>query len=176
MAANRRSGRSEIAAHRLRIVELLRRYASVHYRYGRAFADWMGVHSTDADALLAISEADLRGAPLTPARLADHLNLTTGATATLLNRLERAGHVLRSREHTDRRIVTLRTGAHVTRQAEVFFAPLARALDAMLASHSSDDLTDFETMIDELTATLAEGLRQRHGATFVRPNPKRSGQ
>ncbi|WP_410625850.1 hypothetical protein [Amycolatopsis sp. cmx-8-4] len=48
-----------------------------------------------------------RGRPLTPARPAERIALTTGATSSLLNRLEDARHIRHTREHSGRRIVTL---------------------------------------------------------------------
>lgn len=60
--------------------------------------------------MVEILAAEERGLPLTPARLAERIALTTGATSTLLNRLETSGHIVRTREHSDRRVVTL----HVT--------------------------------------------------------------
>ena len=145
-------------SHRNQMIALLRRYASIHHRYGRVFARSMGLHATDAEALLAISEAEMRGEPMTPARLATWIPLSSGATATLLNRLEGHGYVVRSREHDDRRVVTLRTGAHVAARAEQFFAPLGSRLDGLLDRHSPAQLEEFESFLDQLTTTMTEHL------------------
>jgi MarR family transcriptional regulator, organic hydroperoxide resistance regulator len=143
-----------VAERRRRLVEELRDYGATYNRYGRAFATWMGLHSTDADALLEIVNAEQRADPLTPARLAVRISLTSGATATLLNRLERVGHIVRSREHDDRRLVTLRTGPHVRRSAEEFFGPLARRLDAVLTRYPPDVVQQFQDLITDLHTTM----------------------
>lgn len=69
---------------------------------------------------MEILAAEGRGQPLTPARLAARIALTPGATSTLLNRLEDAGHVVRTREHTDRRIVILHSTRTVHETADAF--------------------------------------------------------
>lgn len=147
-----------VAERRRRLVEELRDYGATYNRYGRAFATWMGLHSTDADALVEIVNAEQRGDPLTPARLAARISLTSGATTTLLNRLERVGHVVRSREHDDRRLVTLRTGPHVHRSAEEFFGPLARQLDAVLTRYPPNVVQQFQDLITELHMTMNDHL------------------
>lgn len=143
------------------LVRLLRRYGSVHHRYARAFADWIGLHATDAEALLAISEAEMRDDPLTPARLSAWLSLSSGATATLLKRLERAGYVVRSREHDDRRIVTLRAGSDVIGRAVRFFTPLGARLDALVDTYSAADLARFERFLDEVTEAMSDHLARQ---------------
>ncbi|WP_428343063.1 MarR family winged helix-turn-helix transcriptional regulator [Mycobacterium sp.] len=147
-----------VAERRRRLVEELRDYGATYNRYGRAFATWMGLHSTDADALVEIVNAEQRGEPLTPARLAARIALTSGATATLLNRLERVGHIVRSREHHDRRLVTLRTGPHVHRCAEQFFGPLARRLDTVMTRYPPEVVQQFQNLIAELHTTMNDHL------------------
>ena len=93
---------------RARVLQLLRRFADDHVELTRHLSRALGVHVTDAVAAAEILWAETAGEPLTPARLSERLGLTTGATATSLNRLEVPGLVVRSREHTDRRVVTLR--------------------------------------------------------------------
>ncbi|NAZ75142.1 MarR family transcriptional regulator [Kineococcus sp. T13] len=76
-----------------------------------------GMHGTDASALVHIVGAEERGEPLTQAELSRLVGLTTGATSSLLNRLEAVGHVERRRDRADRRVVTLRSTASMHRAA-----------------------------------------------------------
>ncbi len=99
---------------------------------------FLGLHSTDAAALAEILYAEDKGTPMTPARPGERISLTSGATTTLLNRLERAEHVVRTRERTDRRVVTLRSSPRIVGPAREFFAPLGDALDAMLSQYSPE--------------------------------------
>jgi DNA-binding MarR family transcriptional regulator len=112
------------------------------------------VHSTDATALVEILSAEERGDPLSPARLSERISLTSGATTALLNRLERAGHIVRSREQPDRRIVTLHSSEQVQGLADEFFDPLTRRVDAMLSQYPAEVLQQFGTFLSHLRATL----------------------
>jgi DNA-binding MarR family transcriptional regulator len=149
---------NELADQRFRLMEELRAYGANFTEIGRRFAAWQGLHSTDATALLEISSAEERGDPLSPARLSQRISLSSGATTALLNRLETAGHLVRTREHTDRRVVTLHTTEHVGGLAEEFFGPLAVRLDAMMAHYPPELLAQFEGFLVELRATMDEHL------------------
>src|ERR1700677_763401 len=93
----------DIAAQRAKLLEELRAYGADYSEVARRFATWLGVHSTDATALVEILSAEERGDPLSPARLSERISLTSGATTALLNRLGRAGHIVRSREKNRKR-------------------------------------------------------------------------
>jgi DNA-binding MarR family transcriptional regulator len=151
----------EVAVQRARVMEGLRGYGASFTEVSRRFADWLSLHYTDAVALLEIAEAEQRGDPLSPARLSERVSLTSGATTALINRLELAEHVVRTREHSDRRVVTLHTTAHVGALAERYFGPLGARLDAMMAHYPPEQLRQFETFIADLRDTMDEHLRER---------------
>lgn len=153
--------RDGVAEQRERLMELLRIYGGHYAELGRRFAAWLGLHATDATAVLEIAAAEERGAPLSPARLSERISLSTGATTALLNRLEAAGHITRTREHSDRRIVTLRSGAHVRERADEFFGPLAGRLDASMAAYPPQFLERFEQFMADLNATMDAHLAER---------------
>ncbi|MCX5399340.1 MarR family winged helix-turn-helix transcriptional regulator [Streptomyces sp. NBC_00102] len=143
-----------VAEQRERLMESLRIYGSHYAELSRRFASWLGLHSTDATAVLEIAAAEERGTPLSPARLSERIPLSTGATTALLNRLESAGHITRAREHSDRRIVTLRSGSHIQERADEFFGPLAQRLDATMSHHSPRFLGQVEAFMADLNATM----------------------
>lgn len=147
---------------RARLMEELRAYGSTFNQFSRLFARWLGLYSTDSEALLEIVYAEERGCPLSPARLAERIGLTSGATTSLLNRLEEAGHVVRSRESTDRRVVTLRSGRHVHDRADEFFAALAGRLDATISRYPPDLLNGVEALLIDLNATMGAHLAERN--------------
>ncbi|MFK0193382.1 MarR family winged helix-turn-helix transcriptional regulator [Kitasatospora sp. NPDC090308] len=151
----------EVAARRERLMEGLRIYGGHYAELSRRFAAWLGLHSTDATAVLEIAAAEERGTPLSPARLSERISLSTGATTALLNRLEAAGHLTRTREHSDRRIVTLRSGPHVQERADEFFGPLARRLDAAMSPYPPRLLEQFEQFVAELNSTMDAHLTER---------------
>ncbi|WP_330228790.1 MarR family transcriptional regulator [Nocardia sp. NBC_00508] len=149
-----RQSANDIAAQRQRLVEELRAYGASFTELGRRFAEVLGVHSTDAFALLEITAAEEAGAPLQPALLGRRISLSSGAMTALLNRLERAGYITRSREHTDRRVVTLRSNAKVRELGEDFFGSINQQQDAVLARYPPELLRQFETILGDLRATI----------------------
>ncbi|GGZ24521.1 MarR family winged helix-turn-helix transcriptional regulator [Streptomyces nitrosporeus] len=102
----------------------LRRMNGEINRLVHAFAHAQGLHATDVQALGAILDADT---PLTPGRLRDHLGLTSGAVTACLDRLERSGHIRRTRDSADRRVVHLHYEPAAKSVARSFFMPLAEA-------------------------------------------------
>ncbi|MFC6931614.1 hypothetical protein ACFQHO_15570 [Actinomadura yumaensis] len=56
----------DIATQRIRLMDGLRAFGGTYNEFGRRFAAWLGVHSTDAVALVEIFYAEERGAPLSP--------------------------------------------------------------------------------------------------------------
>ncbi|MGW4692363.1 MarR family winged helix-turn-helix transcriptional regulator [Kitasatospora cineracea] len=141
-------------------MEGLRIYGGHYAELSRRFATWLGLHSTDATAVLEIAAAEERGAPLSPARLSERISLSTGATTALLNRLEAAGHITRTREHTDRRIITLHSGQHIQKRADEFFGPLAHRLDAAMSPYPPQLLEQFVQFIADLNATMDTHLAE----------------
>ncbi|GGF51303.1 hypothetical protein GCM10011519_26640 [Marmoricola endophyticus] len=140
---------------RAEVVRRVRALAATTTELGRAFARSRGMHTTDAAAVVEILTAEGRGEPLTPARLAERVSLTTGATSTLLNRLEQAGHVVRTREHRDRRVVTLRSTPGIHEEAESFYAPLGVDLDAALGEFSAAELDVAAAVVARLQEAMA---------------------
>ena len=153
-------GPRDALAERVRLLGAIRAVGADYAAFTRSFATWLGLHAAAAAALVEILFAEDSGTPLSPARLAERVGLTSAATAPLLDRLERAGHVVRSREHTDRRVVTLRTSADIQGPAVQFFATLGRHLDALLARHSPEQLALVEAFLDELHATMGAALAE----------------
>lgn len=119
-------------------------------------ARWLGVHSADAAALAEILYAEDSGRPLSPARLARRIGLSSGATSSLLNRLEKADLLIRTREHDDRRIVMLRSVPAVSVQAGHFFGPLTERVNAVLDEAQPDLLEAFDRLLGRLHDAMAD--------------------
>ncbi|MFJ5231146.1 MarR family winged helix-turn-helix transcriptional regulator [Kitasatospora sp. NPDC088391] len=162
----------EVAARHEHVMEGLRTYGGHYAELSRRFAAWLGLHSTDAAAVLEIAAAEERGTPLSPARLSERVSLSTGATTALLNRLEAAGHITRTREHTDRRIVTLHSGPHIQQRADEFFGPLAHRLDAAMSPYPPQLLEQFVRFIADLNAAMDTHLTEPDPGTPRAPAPR----
>ncbi|MFE0774879.1 MarR family winged helix-turn-helix transcriptional regulator [Streptomyces sp. NPDC058861] len=161
--------RDGVAERRERLMESLRIYGGHYADLSRRFAAWLGLHSTDATAVLEIAAAEERGTPLSPARLSERISLSTGATTALLNRLEAAGHITRAREHSDRRIVTLRSGRHIQERADEFFGPLAHRLDGTMSHYPPQFLEQVEAFMADLNTTMDSHLAERDAVTPLPP-------
>ncbi|MET0898052.1 MAG: MarR family transcriptional regulator [Mycobacterium sp.] len=138
------------------VMERLRSYAADYTELTRQLARWLGVHSADAAAFAEILYAEDMGRPLTPAQLSRRIGLSSGATSSLLNRLERANLLTRSREHTDRRVVTLRSVPSVAEQASGFFDPLTRRVKAVLDDMPPETLREIDGFLARLHHTMAD--------------------
>ncbi|MCW0211734.1 MAG: MarR family transcriptional regulator [Pseudonocardia sp.] len=138
------------------LVRLLQGYASESVRVGQVFAERHGLHPTDLNAMLAVMQAELEGPPLTPGLLGEQLGLSSGATTAVIDRLERFGHVVRTREHTDRRRVTLRYGDTAAAIGREFFGPLGARMDTMLTAFSDAELDVVVRFLSGTTRMLGE--------------------
>ncbi|WP_157959907.1 MarR family winged helix-turn-helix transcriptional regulator [Devosia submarina] len=94
--------------------ELMRELTLELSQVQRWAAEQIGLNQADLLALVFVARAE--GA-VTPKALAEHLGLTTGAIAILINRLEAKGFIVRSPHPTDRRGVLLSLG-DVAREKE----------------------------------------------------------
>ena len=137
-----------------RVLRSLTAFSAMQKELARAFARSVRMHTTDADAVVMIIEAEQRGRPLTPARLAERLGLSPGATSILLGRLEQARHVERTREGADRRVVTLRSTTTINASADAFFEPLQQQLGHALGEFTAAQLDVVVRTTDNLRAAM----------------------
>jgi DNA-binding MarR family transcriptional regulator len=150
------------------LVDLLRIYSVEAQHVGHAFAQRHGLHTTDLQALMAVMHAENRGDPLTPGRLGEEIGLSSGATTAAIDRLERSGHLRRTRESADRRVVHLRYAEPGRALAVAFFGPLGRRGDAVMDEFTDDELRTVHRFLEGMTSALAAHARE------VRP-PRRPG-
>lgn len=142
-----------------RVMRSFTAFSATQKELSRVFARSVRMHTTDADAIVLIIEAEERGRPLTPARLAERVGLSPGATSILLGRLEEAGHIERTREGTDRRIVTLRSTTTINDSADAFFEPLRRQLGQALGEFTPAQLEVIARAAEDLRAAMETYLR-----------------
>ncbi|MFF9011951.1 MarR family winged helix-turn-helix transcriptional regulator [Streptomyces sp. NPDC014870] len=134
----------------------LRRTHGEMSRLVHGFALAQGLHPTDVQALGIILDSPQ---PLTPGRLREQLGLTSGAVTACLDRLEKAGHIRRSRESTDRRVVHVRYVESARAVARQYFLPLAEATAGALDRFDDRELATalrfLSALNDELAAVRA---------------------
>ncbi|MET7650347.1 MarR family winged helix-turn-helix transcriptional regulator [Streptomyces sp. NPDC005486] len=78
------------------------RYMAAYALFNQALADRLGLHPTDLQCLNLLM---LEREPVTTGRVAELTGLTTGSATRLVDRLEKAGYVVRERDAADRRRV-----------------------------------------------------------------------
>ncbi|MET9403226.1 MarR family winged helix-turn-helix transcriptional regulator [Kitasatospora sp. NPDC002965] len=139
---------------------LLQDLASEMNLLGHGFAAASGLHTTDVQALLAV----MRAAPgpggdpggITPGRLGEELGLSSGAVTAVLDRLERAGHVRRTRDAADRRLVVVHYLPGAGRMAAEWFAPVARRTEEVRGEFTPDELAAVARFLGRITGELEE--------------------
>jgi len=155
-----RARRTERERLREEIIDLLRTYSTAAQHVGHAFAQRHGLHPTDLQALIAVMHAESAGEPLTPGRLGERIGLSSGATTAAIDRLERSGHLRRTRESTDRRVVHLRYGLPGMELAREFFRPLGVRTDEVMAGFTDEDLATVRRFLAGMTDALTEHHRE----------------
>ena len=128
------------AGERDELVRLVQLLIAEGQRIGHVFAQRQGVNGTDVEALIRILVADA-DQPMTAGRLAAELGLSTGAVTTLIDRLERDGHVRRERDTADRRRVIVHYDQSGLELAGRFFRPLGLHHDAATSSFTPEELS-----------------------------------
>ncbi|MFF4641679.1 MarR family winged helix-turn-helix transcriptional regulator [Streptomyces sp. NPDC001389] len=119
----------------LELVHLLRA-ATVAFGLRQAeFAAANGMHPTDVRALIHLLDASRAAEPATAGLLGAHLGLNSAGTTAVIDRLERLGHVTRTRDPEDRRRVLLSVTPEAVALGRDFFGPaigtLLETLDAL---------------------------------------------
>ncbi|MET8359602.1 MarR family transcriptional regulator [Micromonospora sp. NPDC005171] len=136
------------------ITNNLRRYAVDAQQVGHAFANLHGLNPTDLQALIVVMDAELLGDPITPGRLGEQLNLSSGSVTALIDRLERAGHIRRDRDTVDRRKVLLHYADQGAALAMEFFQPLGARTDTVMARFGEDELEVVHRFMTEMSESL----------------------
>ena len=131
-------------------------------------ADRLGLNRTDLRCLDWLFDG-----PKTAGQLAAATGLSSAATTTLLDRLERRGLVRRVRDAVDRRKVLVEMTEAGRQQTDTFYAPLAQAGARMLERFTDDQLT---AMRDQLApAPSSSSATARVCATTERRRTPRAG-
>jgi DNA-binding MarR family transcriptional regulator len=92
-----------------RILQALRLYHAAESAMRRRTREAMHMGDNELAALRFLIRAEGKGEQVTPTDIARYVGISTASTTSLLDRLERLGHVTRERHVTDRRSVALRS-------------------------------------------------------------------
>jgi DNA-binding MarR family transcriptional regulator len=107
----------------------IRRFGIQSALLGDAIADRLGMAATDLRCLCLIEKNEC----VTAGEVAERTGLTTGAVTGLIDRLERAGFVERTRDPLDRRRVIIRLTQQVDRRLDPVFATIRGQMSELWA-------------------------------------------
>ena len=120
--------------------------------FDEALADHLGLNPTDLRCL----ELVIADPGLTPSRLADLAGLTTGAVTGVVDRLERAGFVLRQPDPADRRSVTISPVPARAGEVVDALARLTAGVDGLLAAWSTAEQAAIARFLADARRLVAE--------------------
>ncbi len=133
--------------------------------YEEALAERLGMNVTDLRCL----ELVLDEPGLTPGRMAERSDLTTGAVTGVVDRLEKAGYVKRKSDPTDRRRFVIRPTS-ATDEVRAVVTRLDGTLDKLLGGYSDEQRQAIQSFLDTAAAAVStetETLRASVRGGFV---------
>ncbi|CAL9479844.1 MarR family winged helix-turn-helix transcriptional regulator [Streptomyces sp. Tu 3180] len=131
-----------------------RRHMASYALFNQALADHLGLHPTDLQCLNLLT---LEDGPVTTGRIAELTGLTTGSATRLVDRLERAGYVVRERDAGDRRRVLVAT---VPERAAEFGRVWSRLGGGWIALFDDLDDSELALFIDHMRRATDFGAEQ----------------
>jgi DNA-binding MarR family transcriptional regulator len=142
------------------LMALLQQFTVETDRYVDTISTRDSLHRTDLNALGIMMGAARAGTTVTPGMLRQALNLSSPATTALIDRLDEAGHVRRSRSSVDRRQVHLEMTEKALATGSELFTPLAREVEQALAEFSTEDLELLGRMMRKVTDATVHAREQ----------------
>jgi DNA-binding MarR family transcriptional regulator len=130
---------------------LLMRFSTQMHAASSRFAVRRELHPTDVTAMAVLAAAPR---PLTAGELAAELELSSGATTRLVDRLERVGHLAREVDPEDarRRLVSVTPTARAT--AGAYFGQLGDRVDEVFATFDADEQAVITRFLDALVTEM----------------------
>ncbi|TXS42627.1 MarR family winged helix-turn-helix transcriptional regulator [Streptomyces sp. OR43] len=140
------------------IVHLLRR-VTVEFGLRQAeFAARNGMHPTDVRALICLLDAERNGTEATAGRLGAELGLNSAGTTSLIDRLERLGHLTRTRDARDRRRVLLSVTPQAVDLGWAAFGPVIGSAEALLRGFDAAEVAAVRRFLLGFHAAVSQEL------------------
>jgi DNA-binding MarR family transcriptional regulator len=144
---------------RTEVITLVRRLSVELDAMGSRFAEMHGLGRTDVRAIVAIMDAARSGSALTAGALGAAVDLSSASVTALVDRLERAGHVQRVRDPSDRRRVVLEISDSAMAAGGAFFGGLQRDLLAAMEDYTDEELAVVRRFLDRMTEVVRDHER-----------------
>jgi len=115
----------------------------------------LGLNATDSECLSFL----MMNKVATPTELANYTGLTSGSTTAMLDRLERAGFIVRKPNPNDRRGTLIEAHQHYTELAGPLVAGVQQAQHQLLSKYSEEELTVIADFLNGFTKNVTEQTR-----------------
>lgn len=133
---------------------LVQQVIELNKQFELATSRALGINSTDSAALGLV----MLSGPQSPTDIAKHLQISTAAVTTVVDRLETAGHVTRESHPTDRRGILVAPTPQSVRRALTTLIPVARAIDSSLDGFDEAERAVIERYLKTIVQRQQEAL------------------
>ncbi|MEO6530681.1 MAG: MarR family transcriptional regulator [Specibacter sp.] len=122
----------------------------------------MNLNETDFQAMQHL----MKQRSMSPGELAKMLHLTAAATTTVIDRLERKGHITRTPHPTDRRRWLISPSEESVRAAMAKLMPMIMDVDTMVRTYKDDE----QAVIVDFLRKVVTSMSERVSALENEPN------
>lgn len=126
--------------------------------FRNAMSEWAGLNVTDMECLRLLFSKGVA----TPSELARQTGLTSGAATAMLDRLEKAGLIVRQPNPNDRRGTLITPAASAAEKAASWFASARTAQDALISRYSEHELEIIADVFERFTKLWDEERAKLH--------------
>ena len=159
-----------------RVGVAVRRMGAQSVLASETIAAIFGLHKTDLESLDLIY---LKGGACSAGELAKATGLTSGSTTALIDRLEKAGYVVREDDPNDRRRQIVRIQSNAIKPIQAVYKPIQVEMFKLWTSYRAEDLdviADFITRSTQLHAECLERIKSTSAvSSSVHRRPVKKG-
>lgn len=137
------------------VVRGLRSYAGAVDTYLDGVRGRRHLNRSDLTALAVVMDQGTRGHLVTPTDLGKAVHLSTSATSSMIDRLERSGHLTRRQHPDDRRSVVVEVTDETRRMGGEIFGRLGRATVEVIDDYSPAQLRLIAEFLERVAAAAA---------------------
>ena len=130
-----------------------RRLYEAMYRFDEAAASALGIHLSDLRCVNALEHG-----PLKAGEIGERLGLTSGSVTALINRLERAGFVVKNRSKEDARQVHVHLKPNFYKQADAIYGRLGKSVSSQFQELGIEEIEQAIVTINRLSAGFDQAV------------------
>ena len=132
-------------------IPLVQRFASRSLAFHSAVAARLGIHATDLKSLQLLGDRWM-----TAGELGESVGLTAAAATLLVDRLEKAGFVVRHRSGSDRRRVEVHAVPEKLEEAQALYSAQSRRMAELLLKYTDAEFGVIADFLERTTEVLTE--------------------